>query len=141
MQQGTQQAWRAPLRAAVDWLLAEVHARYEREGADLPGGPWAFRDAAGAADPVDDADAARLIGMERAALRAQTSCGWFFDDFAGLEGRQVLRYAARAIALAGADSAALEAGFLARLDGAVSNDPAAGTASAVFSSYLASGQR
>ena len=29
-----------------------------------------------------------------------TSCGWFFDDPAGLETRQVLRYAARAVELA-----------------------------------------
>jgi hypothetical protein len=30
-----------------------------------------------------------------------TSCGWFFDDPAGLETRQVLRYAGRALDLAG----------------------------------------
>jgi len=135
LREGTQQRWRAPLRAAVDWLLAEVHARYEQQGAALPGGPWAFRDAAGADGPVEGGDdAARLVGMQRAALSAQTSCGWFFDDFAGLEGRQVLRYAAHAIALAGPDAAALEQGFLARLDGAVSNDPKAGTAAAVWAS-------
>ena len=29
-----------------------------------------------------------------------TSCGWFFDDPAGLETRQVLRYAAHALELA-----------------------------------------
>ncbi len=127
--EGTQQRWRTPLRAAVDWLQAEVHARFERDGAGLPGGPWAFRDGAGGRGPVDGGpDAERLVEMERAALRAATSCGWFFDDFAGLEGRQVLRYAARAIALAGPESERLEAGFLARLEGALSNDPAAGTA-------------
>src|SRR6266446_547388 len=43
----SQQEWRAPLRAAIDWLAAEIHALYEREGRDLPGGFWAFRDAAG----------------------------------------------------------------------------------------------
>src|SRR5213075_1297039 len=41
----SQQEWRAPLRAAVDWLAAEVHRIYERDGATLPRGPWAFRDA------------------------------------------------------------------------------------------------
>ncbi len=134
---GTRQGWRAPLRAAVDWLLHEVHARFERDGADLPGGPWAWRDAVGATRPVEGGDRERrLAEMERAALRALTSCGWFFDDFAGLEGRQVLRYAARAIALVGPDAAALEAGFLARLDGAVSNDPAAGTAAQFYSTRI-----
>jgi hypothetical protein len=126
----TQQRWRAPLRAAMDWLVGEVHARYEREGAALPGGPWAFRDAVGATGPVTGTEEhlARAVEMERSALRGLTSCGWFFDDFAGLEGRQVLRYAARAIALAGEEAPRLEDGFLARLDSAVSNDRAVGTA-------------
>ena len=126
----TQQRWRAPLRAAVDWLAGEVHARYERVGAALPGGPWAFRDAAGAtgSPPVEDPALVRAVEMERSALCAMTSCGWFFDDFAGLEGRQVLRYAARAIALADDEAPRLEAGFLERLAPAVSNDRKAGTA-------------
>jgi alpha-amylase/alpha-mannosidase (GH57 family) len=125
-----QQRWRKPLREAVDWLAQQVHARYERLGAALPGGPWAFRDAAGAAGPVAGTDeaGARLVEMERAALAAFTSCGWFFDDFAGLEGRQVLRYAARAIALADEEAPRLEAGLLERLAGAVSNDRKVGTA-------------
>jgi hypothetical protein len=133
----TQQNWRAPLRAAVEWLAAEVHAIYERDGAELPGGPWAFRDAAGAIGPVNgDENAARLVEMERGVLRSLTSCGWFFDDFAGLEGRQVLRYAAHAIALAGRDSGRLKSGFIAKLGHARSNDPSAGTATHVFQQAL-----
>lgn len=127
----SQQDWRAPLRAAIDWLAHEIHAIYEREGRDLPGGPWAFRDAVGATDPASD-----LIEMERGVLRAMTSCGWFFDDIAGLEGRQVLRYAAHAITLAGPDSARLEAGFIEKLGDARSNDPAAGSAADVFRQLL-----
>ena len=123
----SQQDWRAPLRAAVDWLAAEVHAIYEREGRDLPGGPWAFRNAAGGSGPASE-----RIEMERGVLRAMTSCGWFFDDIAGLEGRQVLRYAAHAISLAGPESGRLEAGFIEKLGDARSNDPAAGTAADVF---------
>jgi alpha-amylase/alpha-mannosidase (GH57 family) len=134
----TQQEWRAPLRAAVDWLAGEIHAIYEREGAHLRGGPWAFRDAASATGPVDGADdtANRLIEMERGALSAMTSCGWFFDDFAGLEGRQILRYAAHAIGLAGPESGRLEAGFIDKLGDARSNDPKAGTAVDVFRQSL-----
>ena len=129
----SQQDWRAPLRAAVDWLAAEMHALYEREGARLPHGPWAFRDAAGATGPLNgDADAERLIEMERGVLRAMTSCGWFFDDIAGLEGRQVLRYAAHAITLAGPEAGRLEAGFIEKLGDARSNDPAAGSAADIF---------
>lgn len=104
----TQQRWRGPLRIAIDWLVSEVHAIADREGAAAP---------------------AELVPT---ALAALTSCGWFFDDFAGLEGRQVLRYAARAIALTGAEAARLEAGLLDRLDGAESNDPAVGTAVAFY---------
>lgn len=105
----SQQDWRAPLRAAVDWLVAEIHAIYDREGRAMP---------------------------EQGVLRAMTSCGWFFDDIAGLEGRQVLRYAAHAITLAGAESGRLEAGFIEKLGDARSNDPAAGSAADVFRQSL-----
>lgn len=133
----SQQDWRAPLRAAVDWLAGEIHAIYAREGRDLPGGPWAFRDAAGGTAPVRGGEAAaRLIDMERGVLRAMTSCGWFFDDFAGLEGRQVLRYAAHAISLAGAEAGRLETGFIEKLGPGRSNDPHAGTAAEVFRQYF-----
>jgi alpha-amylase/alpha-mannosidase (GH57 family) len=130
----TQQDWRAPLRAAIDWLANEIHAVYERDGANLPGGPWRFRDAAGGSGPVPGADqnATRLVEMERGVLRAMTSCGWFFDDVAGIEPRQVLRYAAHAMTLAGSDTQRLEAGFIEKLGDARSNDPNAGSAADVF---------
>ncbi len=122
-------------RWGVEWLAHEVHGIYDREGRDLPGGPRAFLEAAGATGPVrGDANAARLVEMERGVLRAMSSCGWFFDDIAGLEGRQVLRYAAHTISLAGAESARLEAGFIAQLGDARSNDPAAGSGADVFRS-------
>jgi hypothetical protein len=128
---GTQQRWRAPLREAIAWLAAEVDAIFAREWPPEED-PWEARDAL--ARPWVEPTAAltprqrELLAMARNALRAFTSCGWFFDDFGGLEGRQVLRYAARAIALAGPDAPRLEAGLLARLAEAPSNDPAIGTA-------------
>src|SRR5437867_8160710 len=51
----------------------------------------------------------------------QTSCGWFFDDLAGLEPTLVLRHAARAIELGEALGARLEDGFLTRLEPARAN--------------------
>jgi hypothetical protein len=57
---------------------------------------------------------------------------WFFDDIGGLEPIEVLRYAARAIQLAGPDGARLEEAFLARLATARSNDPAIGTGRDVY---------
>ncbi len=97
------QRWRAPLRAALEWLSGELHAVFEREGRPLP------------------------PELERHALRMFTSCGWFFDDIAGIESVIVLRSAARAIELAGSEAPRLEAGLLERLALAPSNDPSVGS--------------
>ena len=152
----TQQRWRAPLREALDWLAGELHACFEREGGELFRDAWAARDAYGAVVGSDETtiarfvaeqmrrphDAARgvrareLLDLERNALRMFTSCGWFFDDIAGLESVQILRYAARAIELAGTDAPRLEAGVLDRLARAESNEPGAGTGRDVYLSRV-----
>jgi alpha-amylase/alpha-mannosidase (GH57 family) len=131
----TQQRWRAPLREALDWLAGELHARFEREGGALFADPWAARDAYGA-DRTAEGRARELLEMERNALRMFTSCGWFFDDTAGIETIQILRYAARAIELAGADVPRLEAGVLERLARAQSNDPDEGTGRDVYLNHV-----
>ncbi len=147
----TQQRWRAPLRAALEWLAGELAARFEREGTELFADPWAARDAYGVVvtgqaridrflaerlrrpgDAQARVRARELLELERNALRMFTSCGWFFDDIAGIEAVQILRYAARAIELAGPDAARLEAGVLERLAPAKSNDPAADSGRAVY---------
>ena len=104
-ERNTQQRWRAPLRAALDWLSEEIRGAFEREARELP------------------------TALEHQLLRMFTSCGWFFDDIAGIESVIVLRSAARAIELAGppAEQARLEAGLLERLAQAPSNDPAVGS--------------
>jgi alpha-amylase/alpha-mannosidase (GH57 family) len=102
----SQQRWRAPLRQALDWLAAELHRVSEREG-----GPHR----------------AEELELERHARRMFTSCGWFFDDIAGLESLIVLRSAARAIELAQPESARLEAGLLERLAAAPSTDATVGS--------------
>jgi alpha-amylase/alpha-mannosidase (GH57 family) len=104
-ERNTQQRWRAPLRAAVDWLSGEIRGAFERDGRALP------------------------TALENQLLRMFTSCGWFFDDIAGIESVIVLRSAARAIELAGPppEQARLEAGLLERLAEAPSNDPAVGS--------------
>jgi alpha-amylase/alpha-mannosidase (GH57 family) len=144
----THQRWRAPLRNALDWLAAELHGVFEREGgAIFAADPWTVRDVYGAALGAPDDAVTRFIGerlrrpddgralararelleLERHALRMFTSCGWFFDDIAGLESLIVLRSAARAIELAGSDATRLEAGLLERLALAPGNDPAVAT--------------
>jgi hypothetical protein len=125
----TNQKWRAPLRAALDELAAGLDARFEAEAKQFFPDPWAAREAYPAIGrpshlPVR---ARELLEMERNALRMFTSCGWFFDDIGGLETIVCLRYAARAIELAGDAGPALEAALRARLAQAVSNDPGVGT--------------
>ncbi|HUL04363.1 MAG TPA: DUF3536 domain-containing protein [Gemmatimonadales bacterium] len=131
-ERATNQRWRAPLRQGLDWLAGELHALYEREGAGLLGDPWAARDAYGNGATGRGVRARELLELERNALRMFTSCGWFFDDIAGIEARQVLRYAARAIDLAGPEAGRLEAGLLERLAEAESNDRAAGTGRTLY---------
>jgi alpha-amylase/alpha-mannosidase (GH57 family) len=138
----TQQRWRAPLREGLEWLAAELHARFERESAEVLGDPWAARDAYGAVVGLGETSsgpfaaapprARELLELERNALRMFTSCGWFFDDIAGIEAVQILRYAARAIELAGADAPRLEAGLLERLARAESNAPGVGSGREVY---------
>ena len=158
MRGGTHQRWRTPLRQAISELADGIHAVYEREAGRYFDDPWAVRDAygevvatpqkiepwvaskvnsvaAGANGAVAESSARRassLLEMERGALRIFTSCAWFFDDIAGLEPLEVLRYAARAIELAGPHGARLEEAFLARLAHAESNEVGVGTGREVY---------
>ncbi len=151
---GTGQGWRAPLRESLDWLAVEIDAIYEARASGLLKDPWAARDAyidvlvkrtpatldrffaaqgSSALDAETRAEARRLLEMERQRLLMFTSCGWFFDDIAGLEPVQDLRYAAMAMQylreLGGPD---LEPAFVYRLRSGVSNDPEEGTGADVY---------
>ena len=118
---GWSQAWRSPLRAALVALRDTLRPAFEAEGALLFRDPWAARSASvdlvrdlsteartaffalHAARPLspDEEERALLhLELQRHLLMSFTSCGWFFDDIAGLEPVQVLRYAARACQLA-----------------------------------------
>ena len=140
---GWNQAWRAPLRHALDlfrdWSVEVVH----RRGLHVLTDPWLARDAYGdvvvGARSFEDfaeqhvvpdggAEEARtLLEAQRHGLLMYTSCGWFFNDLAGLETVQILRYAARAMDLYRdlGEEPPMEA-FLEELAQARSNDPAAG---------------
>ena len=115
---GGSQAWRGPLRAAFDFVRDALAPRFEEEGGRHLTDPWAARDAYvelvvdGSADARarflgrwrrdggDDEVALRLLEMQRHALAMYTSCGWFFDDLAGIENLQVMAHAGRALDLA-----------------------------------------
>jgi alpha-amylase/alpha-mannosidase (GH57 family) len=151
---GWNQSWREPLRAALDWLRDELAPRFEGLGRELFNDPWAARDAyievvldrsdetvgkflgrhaRGRLDEPQRIAALKLMELQRHLLLMYTSCGWFFDDLAGIETVQVIMYAGRAIQLAtelfGVD---VETPFLDRLARARSNDPARGDGRKIY---------
>ena len=150
---GWTQRWRAPLRAALNFLRDEAAAVFAGRGGELLGDPWAARDryvellgdpsrdpeeflreqSGRALSSDEQALALRLLEMQRGSLMTFTSCGWFFDDITGVEAVQVLRYAARTLELfeeCGAHAPREE--FLARLAEARSNVRGAGNGADVF---------
>lgn len=117
---GWTQAWRGPLRAALDWLRDELARRFEERGARLLRDPWAVRDdyievildrspaavdaflerhATRPLQPAERTTCIKLLEMQRCSLLMYTSCGWFFDELSGLEPVQILQYASRAAQL------------------------------------------
>jgi alpha-amylase/alpha-mannosidase (GH57 family) len=113
---GIHHRWRAPLREAVRLLRDEIRSVYERRGPGVLSDIWAARDsyvrvlvgaqtweewsAEWVVDPADAASVAVarvLLEAQRQSMAMETSCGWFFDDIAGIEAIIVLRYAAAAI--------------------------------------------
>jgi hypothetical protein len=127
-QPGWNQAWRAPLRQALDGLRDELAPLWEREAAKYFDDPWAARDAAVERRPDLSPEASKLLELQRHALLMYTSCGWFFNDLGGIETVQILRYAGRVVQLArellGVD---VEPALLSRLEEAKSNVPAIGS--------------
>lgn len=148
---GWTQQWRAPLRDALDWLRDVNIEVFERRGERALQDPWRARDAyidvlVGATtvdqfvahhvvgDPVE---ALSLLEGQRHAMAMYTSCGWFFNDLAGLETVQILRYAARVIDLlveVGEDDH--EPVFVDRLSKAVSNQLHEGDGRAIWARHV-----
>ena len=140
---GSHQRWRKPLREALDWLRDQVDRFFEVRAAALFKDPWAARDAyvevlldpsgkrvdafltEHARGPLEAAargPARRFLEMQKNRLLMYTSCGWFFDDIAGLEPVQCLKYAAMAIHYyADLGGGHLETDFVRRLEGAPAN--------------------
>ncbi|HUV97620.1 MAG TPA: DUF3536 domain-containing protein [Acidobacteriaceae bacterium] len=142
------QKWRAPLRNALDWLRDATRPLWQTSAATLFHDPAVARDdyihvildrnpasqqvfleghCLRTLSPLERTTALKLMEMERHLQLMYTSCGWFFDDLAGIETVQVISYAGRVLQLAaevfGAPGAALEPAFLQRLAEAESNGP------------------
>lgn len=149
------QAWRAPLRHALDWLRDELAPRYEKAAKAFFPDPWAARDryvsvvldrspgnveaffAGRAPQGEDRVRALKLLELQRHAMLMYTSCGWFFNDLAGIETIQILRYAGRVVQLAGElFEHPAEPGFLRLLEQAKSNDPSAGTGRDLYEKHV-----
>jgi Domain of unknown function (DUF3536)/Glycosyl hydrolase family 57 len=148
---GTSQEWRAPFRAAMDFVKNHAEATYDRFAPPLVKDPGAIlRDAIrllndpnpavhdeifkrfGVADENYRESLLRMFEMVRAGQAALTSCAWFFDDYGGLEGRVALRWAARAVELAAEYSASVENELLERLRGINSNRRENGDAATLY---------
>jgi alpha-amylase/alpha-mannosidase (GH57 family) len=152
------QAWRRPLREALDSLSDRLSAFYEQAGGAVFRDPWAARNAAidlvadpsrenqekffseQGLPPFDGAKLARalaLVEMERQAMLMLTSCGWFFSDLAGVETIQDLRHAARAIDLAETlGERGIEEGFLLDLARARSNQAEEGNGRQIYERHV-----
>ncbi len=155
---GWNQQWRAPLRAALDWLRDDLNQPYEDAARELLLDPWTARNefisvvldrtpenvdaflAANAVHPLSHEEQVRaleLLEMQRHLMLMYTSCGWFFDELTGIETVQVIQYAGRAVQL----SQELfgnhrEAAFMARLRQARSNIPAMGTGAEAYERFV-----
>jgi len=149
---GWNQAWRQPLRTALNFLRDDAAAKFEIAGVELLRDPWAARNdyisvildpqaceqflashAARRLRAPEESRALDLLELQRSALLMFTSCGWFFSDLAGIETIQVLRYAARVIDLMeqlGLDPPGKQ--FLELLSEAKSNRSGKGTGANIF---------
>ena len=154
---GWNQAWRKPLRDALDELRdalipltdAPVNSFSTMCGpratptstsslTAVPNPPRTFF-IDHQSHPLTDPERVRaleLMEMQRHAQLMYTSCGWFFDDISGIETVQVIAYAARVLQLAqtvfGLDAASLEPSFLERLKQAHSNVASAGDGARIY---------
>jgi hypothetical protein len=161
--QGYNQAWRAPLRKALDALRDALVPLTEQEGNKLFKDVWAARDGyievvldrspqaaerffqkhqLRALTALERVRCMELMEMQRHTQLMYTSCGWFFDDISGIETVQIIAYAARVLQLAteifGEAAAPLEPAFLAQMAEARSNVAAAGDGAKIYKEQVSS---
>jgi len=148
------QAWRTPLREALDWLRDTSAPKYEEKARQLLKDPWVARDdyidvildrspeniqrfleqhATRELNETERITVLKLLELQRHALLMYTSCGWFFDELSGIETVQVIQYAGRVVQLAeelfGDDA---ETHFLELLGQAKSNIPEHGDGRQIY---------
>ena len=152
------QAWRTPLREALDWLRDTLNPNYETKALEFLKGPWAARDdyievilgrspeniqrfldqhCTRELNESETVTVLKLLELQRHAMFMYTSCGWFFDELSGIETVQVIHYAGRAVQLAkelfGDD---IEPHFLECLELAKSNIPEHGDGRRIYDKFV-----
>jgi alpha-amylase/alpha-mannosidase (GH57 family) len=155
---GWNQEWRTPLREALDWLRDQIAPIWERHAGMLLHQPWSARDeyitvildrsadcvheffSRHAREPLTPAQTSRalkLLELQRNAMLMYTSCGWFFDDLAGIETVQILKFAGRVVQLAEElFGEPIESSFVGKLARAKSNMPEQGDGARVYSRWV-----
>jgi alpha-amylase/alpha-mannosidase (GH57 family) len=155
--EGWNQAWRTPLRKALDLLRDEATRYFETTRGDLFIDPWLarneyielvvdrkrqrehflFRHSGKRLSEVDQVRALTFLELQRNAMLMYTSCGWFFSDISGLETVQILKYAGRVLDLMDElDLASCRGRFLEILSEAQSNIPEMGNGADVFMRFV-----
>jgi alpha-amylase/alpha-mannosidase (GH57 family) len=139
------QAWRGPLRQALNWLRDEVSGLFDAAARELFDDPWATRNhyidiihdrspenierflsehAKHKLGAEETSRALKLLELQRHAMLMFTSCGWFFSELSGIETVQVIQYAGRVVQLAqDLFDRDIRTGFLVRLEKTKSNLP------------------
>ncbi|MGD9032185.1 MAG: DUF3536 domain-containing protein, partial [Desulfobacteraceae bacterium] len=137
------QAWRTPLREALDGLRDTLDPIYDEKARLFLKDPWdarndyirvildrspanveSFLRRHGTYDlnEMEKIAALKLLELQRHVMLMYTSCGWFFDELSGIETVQILAYAARTLQLAREIlDQDLESSFLEHLAQAKSN--------------------
>jgi len=155
---GWNQAWRTPLREALDWLRDTVAPKYEEKAGELLKDAWAARDdyielvldrspenvrrcldqhAIRELNEAERITVLNLLELQRHTMLMYTSCGWFFDELSGTETMQIIQYAGRVVQLAEElFKADTERHFLSLLEQAKSNIPAYGDGRRVYDKFV-----
>ena len=157
-QAGWNQKWRRPLRDALDYVRDELIKLCSSEGTKYYKDFWDARN--NYIDVILDRSqksyekffkenscknlsqkekikAIKLMEMQRFCQLMYTSCGWFFAEISGIETTQIMKYALRAIELAGEFTKTdIEKKFLSILNKAKSNIENYGTGKNVFEKFV-----
>ncbi len=155
---GWNQKWRKPLREALDYVRDRLIEVYKEQASIYLKDIWAARN-----DYIDVildrcknsinkfiekhqkyklerpeiVKVLKLLEMQRQTLLMYTSCGWFFSEISGIETTQIMKYAARALQLAGYfTNEDIESGFLSILAKAQSNIPGFGSGKDVYEKFV-----